>query len=314
MVNTYNGRPKVALLYGGSSKEREVSKKTAQEVYKALTTLKYPATKVTVDNNLASKLKNLKPDIAFIALHGGTGEDGTLQALLDVLEIPYTGSGVLASALAMHKTMAKRLFIANGIATLPFITVRKGVHEDLADRIKSSLGFPVVAKPPSQGSTIGLSIVYKEKDLESALTLGFNLEQELLIEKYAEGVEITVGVLGNTKPKALPTLEIETKTGFYDYETKYTAGLSSHIIPARIDSTQRQQAKKAAVAAYKVLGCRGFARADFICPKGKEPLILEMNTIPGLTKLSLFPDAAQAAGISFNELVGRLIELALEKR
>ena len=312
MANTHNGMPKVALLYGGSSKEREVSRRSAQEVHRALTTLKYLATKVAVDNDLASNLKKIKPDVAFIALHGGSGEDGTLQALLDVLEIPYTGSGVLASALAMHKTMAKRLFIANDISTPAFITVRKGAHEDLAARIKSSIGFPVVIKPPSQGSTIGLSIVHKESDLRAALRLGFELEPELLIEKFTEGVEITVAVLGNEQPKALPTLEIETKTGFYDYETKYTAGLSNHIIPARIDTEQKRQAKKAAVGAYKVLGCRGFARADFICPKGKEPLILEVNTIPGLTKLSLFPDAANAAGIGFNELVNKLIELALE--
>lgn len=305
-------KPKVALLYGGNSEEREVSFKSAQEVYKALTFLNYPATKVAVGKDLIKQLKKSGAEVAFIAMHGGSGEDGTLQALLEVLDIPYTGSGVLASALAMHKTMAKRLFLANEIATPPFLTVRNGAHDDLALRIKSSFSFPVVIKPPNQGSTIGLSIVKEEKDLRAALKRAFEFDAELLVEKFVRGIEITVGVLGNEKPKALPTLEITTQTGFYDYEAKYTNGLSGHIIPARIEERQRKQSQKAAVAAHKALGCRGFSRADFIVPKGKEPLILEVNTIPGLTRLSLFPDAAKAAGIGFNELVQRLIDLALE--
>jgi len=306
-------KPKVALLYGGSSEESEVSSKSANEVYKALALLNLPAKKIPVDKNLVSKLKVFKPDVAFIAMHGGSGEDGTLQGLLDILQIPYTGSGVLASALAMHKTMAKRLFLANGVATPAFMTVRNGSHEGIIERLKSEVGLPVVVKPPCQGSTIGLSIVRTENELAKALDLAFQFDNELLLEKFTEGVEITVGALGNDKPKALPTLEIATETGFYDYKTKYTAGLSSHIIPARITQKQEAQAKKAAVRAHKVLGCRGFSRADFICPKdGSEPLILEVNTIPGLTKLSLFPDAANAAGIDFNNLIEKLINLALE--
>jgi len=306
-------KPKVALLYGGSSEEREVSSKSANEVYKSLASLQFPAKKIPVDKNLVSKLKSFRPDIAFIAMHGGSGEDGTLQGLLDILRIPYTGSGVLASALAMHKTMAKRLFLANGIATPAFLTVRNGSHEGFVERVKNQIGFPVVVKPPCQGSTIGLSIVNKESELTKALDLAFQYDNELLLEKFTKGVEITVGVLGNNNPKALPTLEIATETGFYDYETKYTAGLSSHIIPARISEKQEKQAKKAAVSAHKALACRGFSRADFICPKdGSEPLILEVNTIPGLTKLSLFPDAAKASGINFNTLIEKLINLALE--
>lgn len=305
-------KPKVALLYGGNSEERKVSFKSAQEVYKALTCLKYPVEKIPADRNLIKQLKKRRFDVAFIAMHGGSGEDGTLQALLEILKTPYTGSGVLASALAMHKTMSKRLFLANGIATPSFLTVRKGSQGDLVQRIKGSMGFPVVVKPPAQGSTIGLSIVRQEKDLAKALKEAFEFDTELLIEQFVEGTEITVGVLGNDKPKALPTLEITTQTGFYDYETKYTKGLSGHIIPARIEEKQRKQAKKAAIAAHKALGCKGFSRADFIVSKGKEPLLLEVNTIPGLTKLSLFPDAARAAGIDFKELVQKLIDLALE--
>jgi len=306
-------KPKVALLYGGSSEEKEVSSKSAGEVYRALSSLKLAAKRFPVDKNLVSKLKAFKPDVAFIAMHGGSGEDGTLQGMLDILQIPYTGSGVLASALAMHKTMAKRLFLANGIATPAFMTVRNGSHEGIVESVKGQVGFPVVVKPPCQGSTIGLSIVKKENELAKALDLAFQYDNELLLEKFTKGVEITVGVLGNDKPKSLPTLEIATETGFYDYKTKYTAGLSSHIIPARITSKQEAQAKKAAALAHKVLGCRGFSRADFICPKdGSEPLILEVNTIPGLTKLSLFPDAAKAAGIDFNDLIEQLIDLALE--
>lgn len=305
-------KPKVALLYGGTSGEREISAKSAAEVHKALTALNYPVKKVLVDNKLIPKLKRIKPDVAFVALHGGSGEDGTLQAILGILNIPYTGSGVLASALAMNKTLAKRLFIANHIATSPFLTVRKESSTGLGGRIKKSFGFPAVVKPPSQGSTIGLSIVSQEKDLPKALKAGFEWENELLVEKFIEGTEITVGVLGDKKLLALPTLEITTETGFYDYNTKYTDGLSNHIIPARISPQQRRQAKKAAILAHKVLGCAGFSRADFIVPKKGEPLILEVNTIPGLTKLSLFPDAAKAAGIEFNDLVVRLVDMALK--
>lgn len=302
----------IALLYGGSSAERDVSIKSASEVCKALNSLKHRVHKVNVDKDLVSNLKRIKPDIAFIAMHGSHGEDGTLQALLDAMKIPYTGSGVLASALAMNKTMAKRLFITNSLASPAFLIVRNGAHDDLANRIRGSIGFPVVVKPPNQGSTIGLSIVKTEKDLPKALKTGFEFDNELLIEQFIKGTEITVGVLGNSKPTALPTLEVVTETGFYDYKTKYTAGLSSHIVPARITEKQRKMAQKAAIKAHQVLGCRGFSRADFIVPRGKEPLILEVNTIPGLTKLSLFPDAAKAAGIEFNDLIIQLIDLALE--
>ncbi|TET54162.1 MAG: D-alanine--D-alanine ligase [Actinobacteria bacterium] len=309
-----NRKPKVALLYGGNSEEREVSIRSAKAVHRALTTLNYPVEKISVSKDLISRLKNARPDIAFIAMHGNSGEDGTIQALLDALKIPYTGSGVLASALAMNKTMSKRLFIENGIQTPSFVSARKESQNDIAEDIRSSCGYPAVVKPASQGSTIGLSIVKSAKELSKALKMAFVYDNEILIEQQVKGAEVTVGVLGNSNPVALPTLEIATKTKFYDYRTKYTAGLSNHIIPARIGKKQRELAKKMAVAAHKALGCRGFSRADFICPKGKDPFILEVNTVPGLTNLSLFPDAAKAKGISFKDLVSKLIDLALEEK
>lgn len=308
-----NRKPKVALLYGGNSEEREVSIESAKAVHKVLTTLNYPVEKISVGKDLVNKLKSARPDIAFIAMHGSSGEDGTIQALLDALKIPYTGSGVLASALAMNKTMSKRLFIENGIQTPIFVSARKESQNDIAEDIRSSFGYPAVVKPASQGSTIGLSIVKSAKELSKALKLAFVYDNEILIEQQVKGAEVTVGVLGNSNLVALPTLEIATKTKFYDYKTKYTAGLSNHIIPARIGKKQRETVKKMAVAAHKALGCRGFSRADFICPKGKDPFILEVNTVPGLTNLSLLPDAAKAKGISFKELISKLINLALEE-
>ncbi len=303
-------KQKIALLYGGNSFEREVSLKSAKEVHKALEANNYRVEKILVDKDLVKKLQKTKADVAFIAMHGGSGEDGTVQSILEALQIPYTGSGVRASALAMNKTLSKRLFIEKGINTAPFLTVRFGAEADLARRIKNMMGFPVVVKAPSQGSTIGLCVVDNEKQLAPALDECFKLEQELLVEKFIKGVEITVGIIGNKKLTILPTLEVTTKTGFYDYKTKYTQGLSGHIIPARISAKQEKQAIEAAIKAHEALGCRGFSRIDFIVPKGKEPLILEANTIPGLTKLSLFPDMAKAAGIEFNDLINQFVQMA----
>lgn len=310
-INSLKKNPKVALVYGGTSKEKEVSNKSARQVNDALLALKYPVKKINADTNLVRNLKQYDPDIAFIAMHGGSGEDGTIQGLLDSLDIRYTGSGVLASALAMDKTMSKRLFLENNIKTPSFLTVREGADQNLTKRIKAEIGYPVIFKPPCQGSTIGMSVVKRESEVKDALALGFNYEKELLVEQFVKGVEITVGVLGNEKPIALPPIEITTETGFYDYKTKYTTGLSSHIFPARISKANEKIAQEAAVKAHKVLGCKGFSRADFMVPKNAEPLMLEVNTIPGLTKLSLFPDAAKAGGISFEELIKKLISLAL---
>lgn len=300
---------------GGRSAERDISLLTGEQIYQALLQREYDATRVLLDENVAGNLRQLNPDVVFIALHGRYGEDGTIQGLLEILDIPYTGSRVMASALGINKVMSKRIFEAAGITTPKSAVLSKadtaiqgGSYGDLVGRI----GLPVVVKPACEGSTIGMSIARETSELSGAIGTAFSYDDEVLIEQFVEGTELTVGILGN-EPKALPTLEIVTKTEFYDYETKYTAGLSEHIIPARIPEDQQLRAQEMALAAHKALGCRGFSRVDIIVDKSGKPHVLEINTIPGMTKLSLFPDAARAAGYEFPDLISYIVEMALEK-
>ncbi len=311
-------KPKVAVLLGGRSKEREVSLITGGEVYKALIQGGYPAFKIDLDENLVENLKKEQPGIVFIALHGRCGEDGAVQGVLEILGIPYTGSGVLASAISLNKVAAKRMFKAEGIPTAEFCALTQRVFKanrlKVAKELADSLGFPLVIKPASEGSTFGMSIVKDEKPLLGALEEAFKYDDEVLAEKFIEGTEITVGVLGNDEPWPLPTLEITHSREMYDYKAKYTAGMSGHIIPARISKERRERAQKEAVRVHRVLYCSGFSRVDFIVSSDGTPYVLEVNTIPGMTPLSLFPDAARAAGIEFPELIEKIVEFALEKR
>lgn len=309
-------RKRVAVLMGGRSAEREISLLTGEQIYQALIQKEYEAVRVDLGENVVQELMATKPDVVFIALHGRFGEDGTVQGLLEILGLPYTGSGVMASALGINKAMSKRLFQAAGIDTPSYMVIADrdyGTDGDKACRdIISTIGIPLVVKPAHEGSTIGMSVVREAEELRDALETAFTHDAEVVVEQFVEGVELTVGILGN-EPVALPTLEIVTKTDFYDYETKYTAGLSEHIIPARLPENQRLKAQEIAVSAHKALGCKGFSRVDIIVdPQGRN-YVLEVNTIPGMTKLSLFPDAARAAGYDFPELISYIVELALEK-
>ncbi len=257
----------------------------------------------------------LRPDVVFIALHGKGGEDGTIQGMLELLGIPYTGSGVLASALAMDKAMAKRLLRAEGIPVPEEILVRRSARPksaDLAARIEGSFGFPAVVKPNAEGSTIGCAIVREPDRLEEALNDALRYDSTALIEEYIGGTEITAGLLGNEEPEALPLIEIVAKSGFYDYEAKYAPGGSAHIIPARISETAAALARDYAIRSHQALGCRGMSRVDMMV-RADQPYVLEVNTIPGMTPTSLLPEAAQAAGIPFPALLDRLIAYALAK-
>ncbi|MHB0976922.1 MAG: D-alanine--D-alanine ligase [Candidatus Aquicultorales bacterium] len=306
---------KVAVLMGGRSKEREISLRTGAQVVGALERRGLEAVGIDVDENVVERLKREAPDVCFIALHGRFGEDGTIQGLLELMGLPYTGSGVLASALGIDKVATKRIFQADGIPTPAFAYSTKSGH--LADplafkaEILAEVGLPAVIKPAREGSTIGMTIVHDEAPIDEALDLAFEHDELVLAERFVCGTEITVGIIGNP-PRALPTLEIVTKTGMYDYQTKYTAGLADHIIPARLPEEQRIQAQEMAVKAHQALGCRGFSRVDFIIDEEGRAFVLEVNTIPGLTEVSLFPDAARADGLEFDELVESLVELALE--
>lgn len=258
-------------------------------------------------------------DVAFIAMHGPFGEDGSVQGLLEVLDIPYTGSGVLASALAMDKRRAKQVLAANGLQVPKDIVITESsfVHDPvrIEEVTQSEIGFPCVVKPNAQGSSVGTSICSTAGDLTGCLRSAFEVEANAMIEEYVAGIELTCGVLEAVEtgqPEPLPVIEIVPNGyDFFDFEAKYTPGATDEICPARIPDALRDRAQQAAVIAHQSLGCRGFSRTDFIL-RGDELLTLELNTIPGMTPTSLLPKAAKAAGIEFSEMLDRIIQVALK--
>lgn len=351
------GKLRVAVLMGGRSAEREVSLMSGRRVLESLDPERYDAfcidvatlgllaggaeqqreTRAHLDagpgpskpqaipgdafsTSLAPADQLVgagRPDVALICLHGQYGEDGTIQGMLELMGIPYTGSGVLASALAMDKAMSKKIFRLEGIPT-PHDAVLTG--RDEADRFlagaragTASPQLPVVVKPNEQGSTIGTSLVHEIDELATALDTALAFDRRILVETLVEGVEITAAVLGNEELTVLPLVEIVPSTGFYDYERKYTPGATEEIVPARIRDDQAERARELALRCHKALGCRGLSRTDMIVTED-EVWVLEVNTIPGMTETSLVPRAASAAGIPFAELVERLVHLALEGR
>ena len=305
---------RVAVLMGGTSAERDVSLSTGAQVAVALGERGFDVESIdAADTAFIERIRTGGFDVVFICLHGRYGEDGTVQGLLEILRVPYVGSGVLASALAMDKVMSKHIFVAEGLTTPPYVVLRSGDSHDL-DGATAALGVKVVVKPASEGSSVGMTIVHGPRELPGAVSLAFAHDETIIIEQYVEGVEVTVGVIGNDTLVALPTLEIVPEHEFYDYESKYVPGMSRHIIPARISAGARHECERLSVAAHLALGCRGMSRSDLIVTAEDEVLFLETNTIPGMTKTSLLPDAARAAGIEFPALCLRLVQLALEPR
>jgi D-alanine-D-alanine ligase len=251
-------------------------------------------------------------DLVFIALHGGSGENGTIQAVLDLMGIPYTGSGVLASAVAMDKLFSKKIFIASGIPTPDFIIKASSDicdEERLIGEINQSVGFPVVVKPNDQGSSVGLDIAKDAKRLYSIARTASEYSNKVLFEKYISGRELTVGVLGD---ETLPVVEIRTKDGFYDYKHKYTPGHTDYLVPAPITPDEERRVRELGLLAFKALNCDGYARVDFRMTPKSELFCLEVNTLPGMTATSLVPKAAHAAGIEFPELLDRIAQSALK--
>jgi D-alanine-D-alanine ligase len=312
-------KKRVALIYGGKSAEREVSLLTGRQVTRALVEKGFSVTALDLDDNLVTSLKEARPDVVFIALHGKYGEDGCLQGLLDILDLPYVGSGVLASALAMNKAISKKLFRLEGLLCPKDILVSRYALKQpglqtIIEQITKNFTYPLVVKPNKQGSTIGLTVVRSLQDLANAVIEASKYDDEVLVEEYISGTEITVGVLGDTEPQALPVIEIRSVTGLYDYEAKYTPGMSEHIIPAEISKHAYKAAQDAAIKAHRALGCRHISRSDFIVTPEDEVYILEVNTIPGMTQTSLVPDAAKAAGIEFSDLIALLVEFALDNQ
>jgi D-alanine-D-alanine ligase len=299
-------------MYGGRSAERAVSLNTGAQVSRALEGLGFEVVLIdTGDDEFIPALIDAGADVAFICLHGRFGEDGTVQGLCELLELPYVGSGVLASALALEKVKSKQFFSLAGLPTPEYAVVNRGELYDVG-ALASALGEKTVVKPANEGSSVGMTIVHDSGELAEAIEKAFKHDREVLIEQFVEGTEVTIAVIGNDDMVALPTLEIVPEHEFYDYDSKYVPGMSSHIIPARVSEAARAECQRLAVEAHKVLGCRGMSRADTIVESDGSVWLLEVNTIPGMTSTSLVPDAARAAGIEFPELCRMLVEFALE--
>ncbi len=300
----------IGVLMGGSSSERNISLKTGQAIVTALKRRGYRVTGIDVNSDIAEVLRSDNIDVAFIALHGSPGEDGTIQGLLEIMGIPYTGSRVLTSAISMNKVTSKKIFFYHGLPTPEFQSLNQGEHDDakiLKEQITTSL--PFVIKPAEGGSTIGISIVHKPEDITGALKNALLQCQEIIVEQYIQGRELTVGVLNG---EALPPIEIRPKSGFYDYKSKYTGGATQYILPAELNTRISDGLQTLATQAFNLLGCTGAARVDFILSKNNTPFILEINTIPGMTETSLLPMAAQHAGINFDTLTETILAGALQ--
>src|SRR5438067_1818650 len=287
--------------------------RSGEQVAKALQARGHDVTPVDLDATTWDVLRDGGFDCVFNALHGRLGEDGTVQGMLELLGLPYTGSGVLASALCMDKARASKVMAGVGLRVPEFeeIEIKQGVAADLVEGLVARFGLPVVIKPVREGSTIGLTIARDADGVASGLVLAARYDRRVLVQRFATGTEITVGVLATPEVQVLPTLEIVSDNPVYDYDAKYTAGKSHHIIPARIPEPAEEAASEAAARAFTELGCSGMARVDIIVDADGTPWVLEVNTVPGLTEVSLLPDAARAAGIEFGGLCQRLVDHAI---
>jgi D-alanine-D-alanine ligase len=296
-------KKRIAVMMGGLSREREISLKTGKAIQKALSEKGYTVIPIDVGDDIAEKLMKEKIECAFLALHGKFGEDGTIQGMLELMRIPYTGSGVLASALAMDKIMSKKFFLCERIPTPRFeVFQREEIKKDLPQSV--SVPLPVVVKPAREGSTIGVSIVQKHEELAPALKEAGKYDEEILVEEFMKGKEITVGILEDIP---LPIIEIVPKSGFYDYHSKYTKGETQYILPAQIPREKYLYAQEISLKAFQRLGCSGVARVDLMTDENEDPYVIDVNTMPGMTETSLLPKAASYAGIPFEDLVERIL-------
>lgn len=298
---------KVGVLAGGPSSEREISLRSGKAVHAALVSKGLDAVILDVGDDLERVVRDNKIDVAFIALHGRFGEDGTVQRILESMGIPYTGSGPSASALALDKVASKEAFAKSGIKVPKHTVYEKGAFRYEEAR---KLGLPVVVKPHLEGSSIGLSVVRDSGDLEDAANKAMEFSAKVLIEEYISGRELTVGII---EDEPLPVIEIVTKENIYDYKAKYTDPCTQYLVPAPIDDRIKSRAQELARRSHKSLGCRCFSRIDMILDPNGELYVLEANTIPGMTERSLLPKAAQAAGLSFGDLCVKLIDDALKR-
>ena len=306
---------KIGVLMGGRSAEREVSLKSGTAVYNSLRSLKFNAKAIDAGADLCTVLKRHKIEIAFIALHGGHGENGAIQGMLEIMGIPYTGSGILASALAMDKEASKKIFHYHNIPMPAFKIVQSSESKVLSSKsdtkprtrnIAFRTGFPLpwVIKPATEGSSVGVEIVKNISGLKAALKRAFSYGEKVIAEEYIKGQEVQIGILNNM---VLGGVEVKPSLEFYNYEAKYTAGLTEYIFPPRLRKKVYDTAKDKALEAHKSLGCSGATRVDLIIDAEGNPFVLEVNTIPGMTETSLLPKIAKNAGIGFGELLTRIL-------
>jgi D-alanine-D-alanine ligase len=307
----------VAVLKGGPSLERQVSLRSGARVQDALERLGHEVLPIDVGADLIERLELQRPDVAFLALHGRGGEDGTVQELLDIVGIPYTGSGVLACMRSVDKVLTKHLLLEAGLPTPEFFAFSETAFRELgaADAlpaIEERLAFPIVVKPAAQGSALGVKFARTAQDVPAALVAAFSYDSRVLLERYVSGRDVAVSILDG---RPLPVVEaVPRDEDFYDFESRYEIGRTDFLCPAELTDECTAKTQELALATYELLGCRGFARVDLMIEEASgEPLVLEVNAIPGLTETSLLPMAAEASGISFDELIGKLVELALSR-
>lgn len=309
---------KILVICGGFSTEREVSLRSGKAIYDALIRKGYSNAELfDLKRDNIAEILTKKPDIAFLGLHGKGGEDGSIQGLLELAGIPYTGPGVAASAVCMDKILTKRVLANAGLPTAKFEVFRKEECSDIttvANTLIEKLGLPMVLKSPCQGSSIGVVIVKDEESMLSAIEEVLKYGDTLLAEQFVDGPELTLPIMGNDELTVLPVIEITSEREFYDYTAKYTNGLCHHIIPANIDKKTEEEVVAIGEKAYKVLDCKCLSRIDFIVDKKDGPMIIEVNTLPGMTDMSLFPDAARYIGIAYDDLVEMFLQYGLTAR
>ncbi len=307
---------RVAVLEGGRSLERQVSLRSGARVQDALERLGHEVVAIDAGPDLIQRLRDASPEVAFVAMHGRDGEDGTIQELLEILGIPYTGSGVLACVRAMDKVLAKHLMLEADIPTPEFFAFNETAFRELGaadalQAIEDRLDFPIVVKPAGQGSALGIKFARTAEDVPGALVAAFSYDDKVLLERHVPGRDLAVSILDG---ESLPVVEaVPRSEDFYDFESRYEIGRTSFVCPADLPGDASERAQELARRTYRLLGCYGFARIDLMLDEAEALFVLEANPIPGLTETSLLPQAAEAARIGFDELVGRILELAFER-
>lgn len=313
-------KKRIGVLFGGISAEREVSLKSGKAVFNALDNKGYNVALLDIQDNVCELLKKEKIEVAFLVLHGGWGEDGGIQGLLEVMNIPYVGSKVMASALAMDKEASKKMFIYHGLSVPQFVVLYKDVfHPDNFKNkseggisfIQQSINFPMpwVVKPATEGSSVGVNIVKNPDQILDAVKIAFDYGNRIIVEKYTKGKEIQIGILGD---KILGGVEVRPSLEFYSFEAKYTAGLTKYILPPEVDEETYERLKLAGLKAHNALACEGASRVDLILDESNNIYVLEVNTIPGMTETSLLPKIAGLSGLDFTALVEEMLNNAIK--